>query len=67
MFVLKSTYDKTAKLAKAACISRDLWKRTAEKFQERALRAEGELARRKAHAVSNLKQNRAKALEGVGG
>lgn len=63
MFVLKSTLDKTAKLAKAACISRDLWKCTAETFQERALAAEGELARRRARAVSNLKQNRAKAQE----
>ena len=81
MIVLKSKYDALAAekrqigaalseaLAErdAARLSRDLWRTSAWGFETRALKAEGELARRKAHALSNLKQNRAKALEGVGG
>jgi hypothetical protein len=77
MIVLKSTFDKAAKLAKEACISRDLWRHTAktngaalkevlaerDALQARALAAEGEIARRRAHAKSNLRQYQAKDVE----
>jgi hypothetical protein len=56
MIVLKSTHDTTARLAKSACISRDLWRAAAKGFEARALAAEAELAKRKQRAMSNLRQ-----------
>jgi hypothetical protein len=69
MFVLRSTYDRELAIAhrisQRACEVRDEIKeiglglvRDTEVWRRRALAAEGELAKRKAHAVSNLRQNR---------
>jgi hypothetical protein len=66
MIVLKSKHDRELKLAhdasKAACISRDLWRTAAKGFEARAIAAEAELAKRKAHAISNLRQYKAKPV-----
>lgn len=50
MFVLRSTHDAAMGQLEAA---RQQW-------ADRAIAAEGELAKRKAHAISNLRQNRRK-------
>jgi len=65
MIVLKSTFDNTAKLAKAACISRDLWRNTA-KTNGAALKevlAERDALQAKVDRMTGgLRQNRGKPL-----
>jgi len=65
MIVLKSTFDKTAKLAKAACISRDLWRKTAQtngKLANELLAERDALQAKVDRMTGGLRQNRGKQV-----